>query len=1137
MPRSQRAARNRRTRRRGKAVPKKRGNPGYFLGGPLELLESYFPRYYQSSGNRQGFWSEFWGDWDTTYSRQLTQEEVEEVEEIKRRHGIEQGSKIRVPVDDDDSEEDDDSDKERNPAESAPKVDSGTGDTTNQIATDASSTATKEPNASIEASNQISIAPTDPSTPAGPSNVPAGSSDAPAGPSNAPAGPSNAPAGPSNVPAASTSKASEREKVKVKEKAAAVKPKKRGGKLQRTEEENVLLARAADTEKIKRWFSTRSTKEKANRQSDMEGFIQTLNDQAVGVHPRYPIDFKFYQRHPDFRDKIAAAFKEEHPEIGGGHPEQLKTYTALVRHMFEEESEEVRERIKKEAEEEYRAEVVEYERRLETGIFDVSDVELLQRRRVQMGSLLQNILTGFGKATGTYISVVIMGEDPNPEDDDRIFTSSVQIGTTPGSNPQRFHEWDPTGFRMQHVKSFAEFFRACSRLRKGLEAEPPTHGRYSPETVDAVPNPVIPSAETNDDGSGGNDGTRQPQGKKDKGKQKAGPSRKRKTKGRGSEEEDEAESSEGSGEESADGFQTETDDEDQEEEEEREVEKTPPTTPKLKRGRRILPAMQEELDTMSDRERRRKMRELSQMGKDDFERANIDARNRGLMRQVDLPRVMGELEDSLPKSKKKGKKGTAKEKKETEKEKKEKKGKEKAVAKETQQTRRSTRLRMDAVVINKPPSRAGPSGSGAQDVGHDEDAMVVDEPAHSSAHSSAAILPLPTNAPECMRILHSLVLKLPPSLEQPQDDDPLAALYREEPWGEDMSTRDAWETWNGILDTLLQKRSMETQEEYNARLVKGGKKGTEALYRALAHVMEKVVFDPDMLEGKVLRLNGAILATCPGIGNEPVSSPPPPPSAPIHAPPVPAAPLVPAAPVSTPVPETPPVISKATTPVPAVVDVPENATLDLPQIETIDVPPITTLEVPQTAAADDEAPVDEAPVDEAPVALFPLLTRERVVRFRWVQEMEQYLRAPDVVGDDWKDVVDALMSLEALYGFKSPLKGPFVYTIGVQRGRADRIPAPLPSLTPAEFQVQLVAWWNELMPDWRKLEKDSKELEDRDWKREIGGSWGGLVMPGNNGLYSIVACLRWWLLMEVDFVEVEGVEVHLYGQSLLQEMD
>jgi hypothetical protein len=76
-------------------------------------------------------------------------------------------------------------------------------------------------------------------------------------------------------------------------------------------------------------------------------------------------------------------------------------------------------------------------------------------------------------------------------------------------------------------------------------------------------------------------------------------------------------------------------------------------------------------------------------------------------------------------------------------------------------------------------------------------------------------LPLPTSATEPMRILYSLVLKLPQTLEEAGDQDPTAALYREEPWGEDMSTSSAWESWNRELDMLLQKLSMESQGDFN----------------------------------------------------------------------------------------------------------------------------------------------------------------------------------------------------------------------------------------------------------------------------------------------------------------------------------
>ncbi|THU89885.1 hypothetical protein K435DRAFT_864831 [Dendrothele bispora CBS 962.96] len=64
-------------------------------------------------------------------------------------------------------------------------------------------------------------------------------------------------------------------------------------------------------------------------------------------------------------------------------------------------------------------------------------------------------------------------------------------------------------------------------------------------------------------------------------------------------------------------------------------------------------------------------------------------------------------------------------------------------------------------------------------------------------------------------------------------------------------------------------------EAYRSRLVKRGPKGTEALYRVLALVMEKVVVDPDMLDGKIGRLTDAIRKKCPEITvSEPTPSRP-----------------------------------------------------------------------------------------------------------------------------------------------------------------------------------------------------------------------------------------------------------------------
>ncbi|THU76695.1 hypothetical protein K435DRAFT_569130, partial [Dendrothele bispora CBS 962.96] len=123
-----------------------------------------------------------------------------------------------------------------------------------------------------------------------------------------------------------------------------------------------------------------------------------------------------------------------------------------------------------------------------------------------------------------------------------------------------------------------------------------------------------------------------------------------------------------------------------------------------------------------------------------------------------------------------------------------------------------------------------------------------------------------------------------------------------------------------------------------------------------------------------------------------------------------------------------------------------------------------------------------------------------------------------VIGDDWVDAVDTLVSLEAAYGFKQNMKSlpttkrPPAVEHWVGRGRVQTVPGPLHSVTPKDFEKELKIWWNELMPVWRKV--GTEELEGCEWKKKAEGDWCLLKMPGNNGLYSILACMRWWLLME-----------------------
>ncbi|THU79198.1 hypothetical protein K435DRAFT_875758 [Dendrothele bispora CBS 962.96] len=230
-----------------------------------------------------------------------------------------------------------------------------------------------------------------------------------------------------------------------------------------------------------------------------------------------------------------------------------------------------------------------------------------------------------------------------------------------------------------------------------------------------------------------------------------------------------------------------------------------------------------------------------------------------------------ELSDAGKGKGKKKRKGKEKEK-ERDRERGKGKGKEKGKGKgkETEHTRpRSTQLAAANATAAATKSPTRPVNE--PDNGNDMDVNVLAGPI-----STSASLPLPTNANESIRTLRTYLLKLPDTLEDGQDVDELAQhCYQEGPWADTLSNGDAWEHWNDILDMMIQKCPIETMEAYQSRLVKRGPKGTEALYRVLAHVMEKVVVVPDMLDGKIGRVIDAIKGRCQEITvSEPTPSSP-----------------------------------------------------------------------------------------------------------------------------------------------------------------------------------------------------------------------------------------------------------------------
>ncbi|EEB97225.1 hypothetical protein MPER_03502 [Moniliophthora perniciosa FA553] len=130
--------------------------------------------------------------------------------------------------------------------------------------------------------------------------------------------------------------------------------------------------------------------------------------------------------------------------------------------------------------------------------------------------------------------------------------------------------------------------------------------------------------------------------------------------------------------------------------------------------------------------------------------------------------------------------------------------------------------------------------------------------------------------------------------------------------------------------------------------------------------------------------------------------------------------------------------------------------------------------------------------------------------------MKSYLLT-GVVGPEWTSGVEVWFVMEKSYGFHSSTRAlptesrPSAVTWWTKRART--IKGVPPSTTEAQFPQSVITWWDSMMPSWRTQNQDGH------WAQTGEGDWGILHCPGQNGLLSVLACLRWWLIAEGGEVE------------------
>ncbi|KAJ7802747.1 hypothetical protein B0H14DRAFT_2614043 [Mycena olivaceomarginata] len=202
-------------------------------------------------------------------------------------------------------------------------------------------------------------------------------------------------------------------------------------------------------EKIKRWFSRKRSGAIGIHGNPYFTWLAHLRRDDVAEAPKRTADFRFYMRHPDFKDAVMERFEEEYGE------ELQKMHVSLrcqvAREMLEVETEEVKSRIKRECDEAHAKEVQSFNED-EEGEPD-PDPAVQPECCEKFLSIVQPLLAGLHAYTGLTLNII--GGRIN-EETQKFETMSANSGLVGGKD---WACWDPEGYSAM-LKTYLKFVHA-----------------------------------------------------------------------------------------------------------------------------------------------------------------------------------------------------------------------------------------------------------------------------------------------------------------------------------------------------------------------------------------------------------------------------------------------------------------------------------------------------------------------------------------------------------------------------------------------------------------------------------------------------------------------------------------------------
>ncbi|KAJ7788216.1 hypothetical protein B0H14DRAFT_3504463 [Mycena olivaceomarginata] len=167
----------------------------------------------------------------------------------------------------------------------------------------------------------------------------------------------------------------------------------------------------ATQKQIKTWFNHRQTAMGLSG-NPWSSFMKQMT-RPEGPAPKRIVDYQFYMQHPDFKEKVAQEYSENHS--GTPKKDRLKVKCEIARTLLEAESEEVKARICAEAVAEHEA-LLEAHNKVFEGTPPATEEER-ELARERFSSVVAPLLTAMADYTGYKMTLLAGRVETDPKVD------------------------------------------------------------------------------------------------------------------------------------------------------------------------------------------------------------------------------------------------------------------------------------------------------------------------------------------------------------------------------------------------------------------------------------------------------------------------------------------------------------------------------------------------------------------------------------------------------------------------------------------------------------------------------------------------------------------------------------------------